>query len=138
MEIIMVGYSKPFTVGVFIGTADNVTITKTECGQLLGEVVPSLYCCQEPTCEKQIRYPSGTCSTSMAYWPTVLFDKGANGGRIATKPKPGIFDFDSDWRDSYSVRFIYINEDSAIDNEDSSLEKSFFKIMMILGRAGTA
>jgi Ca2+-binding EF-hand superfamily protein len=103
MEIIMEGYSNAFTVGVFIGPGDNLTVTEAECDVLKGLKSPSPYCCHEPECDSVRRYPSGTCSTSQAYWPTVRFDKGDNGKRIDVKPRPSMIDFDSDWGAPYFV-----------------------------------
>ena len=77
---------------------DNVTITKEECTQLLGAMQRNTLCCQDTECETLRRYPSGTDGVSYSYWPTVRFDMGNEGAKIATKPKPGFIEsFNSDW-----------------------------------------
>jgi hypothetical protein len=121
MEIVEVGYSRPFKVGAFIGPSDNsnnLTITEDECTALKGEKAPSPFCCQPPECETPRRFPSGTCSTSSAYWPTVRFDKGDKGASIPVGPKPSLFDFGSEWGLPYFVPPGYFqNENGEEDKE---------------------
>eukprot|EP01043_Picozoa_sp_COSAG02_P026269 COSAG02_NODE_1508_length_12230_cov_7.647597_1_plen_1756_part_10 len=118
MEVVEEGYSKDFKVGAFIGPGDNETITEAECAALKGQKAPSPYCCQPPDCDKPRRFPSGTCSTSSAYWPTVRFDLGENRKHIEVKPKPSLFDVDSDWGLPYLVPSgMFQNEDSEEDRE---------------------